>query len=238
MPLGIDLGSVRLIGLGTEFCSEKILQNRLGTVSVIPRKKTLIPRHSEFPVRTNSKARNGTERHGIPQTKLVLPNSSKLTLQNDLSVHQKSSFLTLLLKYSTAAFCSKLVSLPRNGSERHSESIFQFFCCTEKNSDLCSLPRNGLERNSEILHLFGFHGTEFRFVFSSAEGFGPELWEFASIFVSRNGTPSCFLFRGRVRNGIPRFSVPRNNQNSIGNNHLFCLFRLPRNYIFVGNSKP
>ncbi len=112
------------------------------------------------------------------------------------------------------------------------------FCCTERNSELCSLPRNGSERNSENLHIFCFHRTEFRVVFSSAEGFGTELWEFSSIFVPRNGIPSCFLFRGRVRNGIPRFSVPRNNRNSVGNNHLFRLFRLPRNYFFVGNSQP
>jgi hypothetical protein len=86
--------------------------------------------------------------------------------------------------------------------------------------------------------VFWFHGTEFRDVFSSAEGFGTELWDFASIFVPRNGIPSYFLFRGRVRNGIPRFSVPRNSRNSVGNNHLFRLFRLPRNYFFVGNSQP
>ncbi len=68
--------------------------------------------------------------------------------------------------------------------------------------------------------------------------FGTELWEFASIFVLRNGIPSYFLFRRRVRNGIPRFSVPRYNRNSVGNNHLFRLFRLPRNYFFAGNSQP
>ncbi len=56
-----------------------------------------------------------------------------------------------------------------------------FFCCTE---------RNGLERNSENLH-----GTELE-VFSSAEGFGTELWEFVSILIQRNGIPSYFLFRG------------------------------------------
>jgi hypothetical protein len=50
-----------LIGLGTEFRSEKIPRNRLGTVSVIPRKKVLIPRHSEFRGRASSEARNGTE---------------------------------------------------------------------------------------------------------------------------------------------------------------------------------
>jgi hypothetical protein len=110
------------------------------------------------------------------------------------------------------------------------------FCCTERNSELCSFPRNSSERNSENFHLFWFHGMEFRVVFSSTEGFGRELWEFISFFGPRNGIPSCFLFRGRVPNRIPRFSVPRNNRNSVGNNHLFCLFRLPWNYFFVGNS--
>ncbi len=49
------------IGLGMEFRSEKIPRNRLGTVSVIPRKKVLIPRFSEFRGRAISEARNGTE---------------------------------------------------------------------------------------------------------------------------------------------------------------------------------
>jgi hypothetical protein len=48
------------IGLGTEFRSEKIPRNRLGTVSVIPRMKVPIPRHSEFRGRANW---NGTERN-------------------------------------------------------------------------------------------------------------------------------------------------------------------------------
>ncbi len=117
-----------------------------------------------------------------------------------------------------------------------------------------------------ILYLYYLlHGKEFRVESSSAEWFGTEFREFASLlvprngipscvlfrrrvqhiimgvcfyFVPRNGIPSCFLFRGRVRNGIPRFSVPRNNRNSVRNNRLFRLFRLPRNYFFVGNSQP
>ncbi len=132
-----------------------------------------------------------------------------------------------------------MCSLPRNGSERNSENVhLQYFGFTERNSELYSLPQKGSEQNYGILLLFLFHGTEFRVVFSSAEGFGTELYDFASIFVPRNGISSYFLFRGRVRNGIPRFSVPRNNRNSVGNNHLFRLFRLPRNYFFVGNSQP
>jgi hypothetical protein len=64
----------------------------------------------------------------------------------------------------------------------------QKFCCTERNSELCSLPRKGSERNSENLLLFWFHGTEFRVVFSSAEGFGTEFRDF--LFRGRTGIPS------------------------------------------------
>ncbi len=104
--------------------------------------------------------------------------------------------------------------------------------------------------SSSILQRFFLYGTEFRVVFSSAEGFGTEFrefasifvpsngtpscfssaegfgtefWEYAYIFVPRNGTPSCFLFRGRVRNGIPRvcFYLRSTERNSE-------LFSLPR----------
>jgi len=44
-----------------EFSSEKIPRNRLGTVSVIPQKKVLILKHSEFCGRANSESRNRTE---------------------------------------------------------------------------------------------------------------------------------------------------------------------------------
>ncbi len=109
-------------------------------------------------------------------------------------------------------------------------------CCTERNSKLCSLLRNGMNGIPRICIYFG--STERNSEFSSAEGFGKELWVFIYIFGPRNGIPSCFFFSGRVRNGIPRFSVLRNNRNSVGNDHLFRLFRLPRNYFFVGNSQP
>ncbi len=154
-----------------------------------------------------------------------------------MSFHQKSSFLTLVLKYSAALFCSGSVSLPRNGSERHSESIFLFFVARKGIPKVCSYAEwFGTEFREFAYILIPRNGN--RAVFSSADGFGTELWEFASILVPRNVILSCFLFRGRVRNGIPRFSVPRNNQNSVGNNHLFRLFSLPRNYFFVGNFQP
>ncbi len=55
----------------------------------------------------------------------------------------------------------------------------------ERNSELCSLPHKGSEQNYGNLLLFWFHGTEFRVVFSSTEGFGTEFRD--------------FLFRGTSR---------------------------------------
>jgi hypothetical protein len=59
--------------------------------------------------------------------------------------------------------------------------------------------------------------------FSSAKWFGTEFRQFVSIFVPQNRIPSCLLFRGRVRNRIPRVcyyicSTERNSE----------LFPLPR----------
>ncbi len=142
----------------------------------------------------------------------------------------RTMYNTLLLKYSAAAFCSQLVSLPRNGSERHSESLFLFFVArkgipscdlfrgmvwngipriciyfgsTERNSELCSLPQNGSEQKYESLLLFFFHGTEFRVIPSSAEGFGTEFRDF--LFRGTTGIPSeitiCSVysvFRGSI----------------------------------------
>jgi hypothetical protein len=101
-----------------------------------------------------------------------------------------------------------------------------------------SLPRNGSERNSERLLLFLMHRTEFRVFSLLRQGSERNSERLLLFFDPRNGIPTCFLFRGRVRNGIPRVYVPRNSRNSVGSNHYFRLFRLPRNYFFVGNSQP
>jgi hypothetical protein len=122
--------------------------------------------------------------------------------------------LTLFLKFWAASFCSEQDSLPRNGSEWNSDSLLLYlfhgtefrvvfssaeavgrefreyasiFVFTERNSEFFSLPLKCSEGNSENLLLFLFNGTEFRVVFSSAEGFGTEF--------------RGFLFRGTA--GIP-----------------------------------
>jgi len=98
--------------------------------------------------------------------------------------------------------------------------------------------RNGSERHSESLHLFLFHGTEFQVVFSSAEGFGTEFREFASILFYKTEFRAVLSSEEGFRMEFRKVSVPRNNRNSVGNNHLFLLIRLPWNYFFVGNSQP
>jgi hypothetical protein len=104
-----------------------------------------------------------------------------------------------------------VVSLPRNGSERNSQSLLQFLLHgTEQNSELFYLLLKGSEGNSDRLLLFLFNETEFRVVFSSTEGF------------ERNSESFCSGEQPEFR----------------GNNHLFRLFCLPRNYFFVGNSPP
>jgi hypothetical protein len=100
--------SLSQLGLGTEFRSEKIPRNRLGTVSVIPRKKALIPRHSEFRGRACSEARSGTERNETPQKKLVLGNSSKINLQNDVGFSSMECFGTAFREFAS-------ILVPRNG---------------------------------------------------------------------------------------------------------------------------
>jgi hypothetical protein len=71
-------------------------------------------------------------------------------------------------------------------------------------SEQVSLPRNGSERNSDSLLLYLFHGTEFRDIFSSAEGFGREFWEYASIFVSSERNSELF--------SLPRKGSERNSE--------------------------
>ncbi len=89
--------------------------------------------------------------------------------------------------------------------------VYFYFGSTERNSVLFSFPLKGSEGNFESLLLLVFNGTEFRVVFSSTEEFGTEFRE---------------------------LSVPRNSRNSAGNNHLFRLFRLPRNYFLSDIPNP
>ena len=111
----------------------------------------------------------------------VLRNSSKITSQNDLSEHQKSS-----------------IRLPR-----FVPSWFLFH----------GMVRNGIPR---VYLYYLLHGKEFRVVFSSAEWFGTEFREFASILVSRTEFRVVFSSAKWVQNRIMGvcfnfFSTERNS---------------------------
>ncbi len=127
-----------------------------------------------------------------------------------ISPYLKSRLFWLLLKFWAAAFCSEQDSLPRNGTERNSDSFLYLFprngipscflfrwkvrkgilrvwrrhtpACPNKEIGCCSY-----DASTRVCFYFCFHGTEFRVVFSSAEGFGTEF--------------RGFLFRGTA--GIP-----------------------------------
>ncbi len=166
------------LGLATECRSENIPWNRLGTVSVIPRKKLLIPRDSEVHGRVSFEARKGMV-WKYTEKKLVLRNS-------------QNNFQKLFVHTSKVVKCF--------GTEfREFASIFAqrdgIPSCM-----LLSLPRNG----SESLILLLMHATEFRAFFSSAEWLGTEFREIASIFVTLHLIQSIFLLHGIVRKGIPR----------------------------------
>jgi hypothetical protein len=93
------------LGLGTEFRSEKIPRNILGMVSVIPRKKVLIPRHSEFRVTANSEARNGTEWNGIPRKNEVLRNLHSFSVSEFIDLHfRENKPKTLVFSHRKLAF--------------------------------------------------------------------------------------------------------------------------------------
>ncbi len=195
-----------VIGFWTVFRSEKIQRIRLRTVFIIPRKKALIPRHSEFSGRANSKARNGKEWNSAKKISFTKQQQNNWTKW--IVCTSKVVFSSNIIEIFS---CNVLFWVGFSSTEWFRTAFRKFFLffVARKGSELCSLPRKCLERNSENLHLFWFHRTEFGVVFSSAEWFRTELWEFASIFVPQNGILSYFLFRGRVRNEFRDFLLRR-----------------------------
>ncbi len=97
--------------------------------------------------------------------------------------HSESIFIFFVARKGIPS-CVLFRGMVRNGTPR----ICICFGSIERNSELCSLPRKGLGKNYGSLLLFLFHGTEFRVVFSSAEGFGTEFRDF--LFRGTTGIPS------------------------------------------------
>ncbi len=102
------------------------------------------------------------------------------------------------LHFTVSSFLFR--GMVRNGIPR----FCFYFCSTKRNSELFSLPLESSEWNSESLLLFRFHRTDFRVVFSSAEGFGRESLEFASIFCSTERNSELFSLprKGSERNSV------------------------------------
>ncbi len=146
--------------------------------------------------------------------------------------------------------------LPRNGLERHSETCL-YFCSTEHELFLFrGMVRNGIPRgyfyfwstgrNSEFFlfcrrvrneiligyFYFLIHGTEFRLVFTSAEGFGTEFREF--LFRGTAGIPSEIIicsvysvFRGiiflsEIPNPTWKYTGARLYQGWMWSNDFLC----------------
>jgi hypothetical protein len=101
-------------------------------------------------------------------------------------------YISIFIARKGIPSCVLIRGMARNGILR----ICIYFGSTERNSKLCSIPQKGSEQNYGSLSLFLVHGTEFRVVFSSAEGFGTEFQDF--LFRGTTGIPSeiiiCSVF--------------------------------------------
>jgi hypothetical protein len=133
--------------LATKFRSEKIPRNRLGTASVIPRKKVLFLRHSEVYGRVYSEARNG--RNGMKTISFT---------KNPAPANIIDSIFHLR---HTSERNSELFSLPRNGSDQNFDCLHLIlFYSKEFRAIFSSVER---------------FGTEFReFLFRGKAGITPE----------------------------------------------------------------
>ncbi len=172
-------------------------------------------RHSEFHGRAISKAQNETEWNLAKKLSFTEQSKyrTKLLLTRVMETNSYGLYKNSQFEYVRDCCCCVLLScfLFCGMVWNGIPRVCLYFCSMEQISELFSLPLQGSEGNSESLLLILVHGTEFWVVFSFAKGFGTEFQS---------------------------FSVPRNSRNFVGNNHLFHIFRLPRNCFFVGNSQP
>jgi hypothetical protein len=172
-------------------------------ISVIPRKKVLILRHSEFRGRANSEARNETERNGIPR--IYGTRTTRLYDYSDIEPGSnwrphpcKGCMITTTLRNSKMISLYLFHGMVRNGIPTVTSIFF---------------PRNGIPRcflfrlriRKGILRVcfyFCIHGKEFRVVFSSAEVFRREFREFASFLCSTERNSELFSLprKGSERN--------------------------------------
>ncbi len=153
----------------------------------------------------------------VPRVGNAFRNSKK----NYLSVPQKSSFLAIIF---LICGCRVLLSGALLSGGLFPARITQKYK---------SSPGKILATYYKVF-LFSsmFHGPEFRVVFSSAEWFGTKFREFASILFHGTEFRAFFSSEEWVRNGIPRFCVPRNRRNSVGIDQ-FSAYSVFRGIIFL-----
>jgi hypothetical protein len=113
--------------------------------------------------------------------------------------------------------------------ERYTPLAAQFGACKEAFRGMAQTELR------EFL-LFVFHGTEFR-LFSLPLRIRNVILGVPSIFVPRNGILSCFLFRGRVQNGILRVFCSA-EQQEFRWKYPFVLDILSSNYLFFCRKFP
>jgi hypothetical protein len=165
---GITAVELLELGLATEFRSEKIPRNRFGMASLIPRKKELIPRHSEVYGRVNSEARNRRKWYEkISFTKNPAPANRIDSLFLSRLASERNSESLLLFFFHGTEFRAFFSSAERFGTESESflfrrmvqngiPRVCLYFCSMVQNSEHSSPLWNGSERNSES---FLFRGT-------------------------------------------------------------------------------
>jgi hypothetical protein len=182
--------------------SEKLPRNRLGTVPLFRGRKCSF---QGIPSSAEEPIRKlGTELNGIPRKNEVL------RYLHSLSDHSDGLYISLWVVFSSPEWFGTefrelaYIFVPRNGIL----SCFIFRWRVWKGLLIVCFYFGSAERNSELfsLPLKGSEGNSeslLLFLFNGTEGFWKEFRE---------------------------LSVPRNSRNSVGNNHLFHLFRLPRNF--------
>ncbi len=149
------------LGLGTEFCSEKIPRNRLRRFPLFRGRKHSfwgIPSSAEEPI-----PKLGTEWNSAEKIIVTKQQQNNLAKWCQFLCHGMVQNGLFLFFVTRKGIPSCFLLFPRNGilscvlfrrRVRNRNRIMWvcfYFCSTERNSELFSLPQKGSERNSEIL---------------------------------------------------------------------------------------
>jgi hypothetical protein len=153
-----------LLGLATEFCSEKIPWNGF-------RSSTEESAQSDVYGRVNSEARNRRKWHEKNLFNKKSCSSKQNVFVGDSFGMEFREFASIFVPTNGIPSCFLFRQIAWN----RIPGVCFYFGSTEPNTKLFSLWRNGSERNTESLLLFLSYGTEFRAFFSSAERFGMEF---------------------------------------------------------------